>query len=55
MTTVSITNTRSADNTGKFAKEISTQVDKIDKKLKNMDSDLDIETLGTKFEDYLEN
>lgn len=55
MTTVSITNTREADKTGKFAKEISSQVDKIDKQLKNIDNDLDLDNLGTKFEDYITN
>jgi hypothetical protein len=55
VTTVSITNTRSQDQSGAFARQIADQVDKIEKQLKNIDEELEIDELTTKFDNYITN
>ena len=55
VSTVSITNTRSQDNSGAFARQIVDTVNQLESQLSKMDEELDVEKVTKKFDTYLTN
>ena len=55
VSTVSITNTRSQDNSGAFANQIVDTVNKLEAELNKLDEELDVEKVTKKFDTYLTN